>query len=66
MIVIHLFTIILSGWLAWTWVQPESFGGAILFLMIRSALESAFAYLISIIAVLLFDREDGDNKKNET
>lgn len=41
--------ILYSGYLSWTWVEPDSFGGAILFLFVWALLGTIAKYIIAMI-----------------
>ena len=39
---------ILSGIVSWNWVEPESFGGAILFIIVWGIMGKVFDFIISM------------------
>ncbi len=48
-----LFSWIVSGTLAWDWVEPDDFGGAIGFLIVWAILGRMFQFATGLLAVLL-------------
>ncbi len=46
---------LISGMLAWNWVEPAGFGGAILFLIVWGALGKLFSFVGSL-AILAIER----------
>lgn len=53
-IIIQISAFIYTGKLAWDWVGPKSFWGAVQFCIVWSILESIAYFVIGGIAMLLF------------
>lgn len=44
-----------SGMISWNFIEPESFGGALVFLAIWAALSAIFRFILGLILMALFE-----------
>ena len=55
MIVIHLILALLTGWIAWSMIHPQTFFGFLGFLIVWGVIEQALAYVVGLILVMVSD-----------
>lgn len=59
----QLAILFLSGYLAWQWVQPESFGGAVVFLILWGIIETVGYHLVAFAFYGLVGLLDENRRK---
>ena len=47
-------SVILAGILSWNWVEPESFGGGVVFIALWAILSSIFRWIVLLIIMGIF------------